>query len=134
MTAEQVEIVRRGYKLLAAGDIDALAGLIDDRFELHPPVAGESAGVVYRGLAGLSDYLADLQSTWERFEQRPEELIDLGDNGVLAILRLEAKGRASGIELSQRVALHWTFEGGRARLGVGYSDVAEARRVVGLES
>ncbi|MGH2922961.1 MAG: nuclear transport factor 2 family protein [Solirubrobacterales bacterium] len=133
MSSEEVEIVRRGYELLSAGDLEGIAPLIHDDFELRPPIAGTTIGAVYRGADGLRQYVADLQEAWASFSQEPEELIDLGDRGVLAILRLDAIGRSSGLELSNRVALHWKFEGGKARAGIGYPDADAARRELGVE-
>ena len=68
----------------------------------------------------------------QRSDQVADQFIDLNENGVLVIFRVHARGRTSGVELAQRLAVHWTFKDGKPWRGVGYSDVDEARRAVGL--
>jgi ketosteroid isomerase-like protein len=132
MSRENVEVVRRAFELLVAGDIDSLAELIPEDGELRSAIAGGSTGAIYRGVPGMRQYLADLAEAWERFDQVADEFIDLNENGVLMIFRVHARARTSGVELAQRLAVHWTFEDGKPWRGVGYSDVDEARRAVGL--
>ena len=47
-----------------------------------------------------------MAQAWERFDQVAEQFIDLGENGVLVIFRTNARGRVSGVELAQRLAVH----------------------------
>jgi ketosteroid isomerase-like protein len=72
-----------------------------------------------------------MAQTWERFDQIPERFIDSGDE-VIVVVRVETKGRGSGIELSQRTAVHFTFRNGKLLRGVGYTDVTSALEAVGL--
>jgi ketosteroid isomerase-like protein len=72
-----------------------------------------------------------MAQSWERFQQVPERFVHSGDD-VMVVARVEAKGRGSGIELSQRMAAHWTFRNGRVLRIVGYMDVASALEAVGL--
>jgi ketosteroid isomerase-like protein len=131
MSAQNVETVRRVFA--AQGDAEEMAPLLHEDWEHRPIVAGRSVGAVYRGVPdGLRDYLADLAETWERHQVFEEELIDLDDDGVLAILRLEARGRTSGVDLVQRAAIHARFKDGKVWRSTGYTDVDEARRAVGL--
>jgi ketosteroid isomerase-like protein len=128
---ENVETLELGYRLLAARDFEGIAPLLDQDFELRPGLAGASEGAVYRGVDGLRRYVSDMAQTWERFQQVPERFIDSGDD-VIALVQVEAKGRGSGIELSQQMAIHWTFRNGRVLRGVGYLDVAAALDAAGL--
>jgi ketosteroid isomerase-like protein len=131
MSRENVETVERGYRLLAVGDFEGIAPLLDPDFELRPVLAGASEGAVYRGVEGLRQYVSDMAQSWERFDQVPERFIDSGDD-VMVVARVEAKGRGSGIELSQRMAAHWTFRNGRVLRVVGHMDVAGALDAAGL--
>jgi ketosteroid isomerase-like protein len=126
-----VETIERGYRLLAASDIEGIAPLLDPDFELRPTLAGAFEGTVYRGVDGLRQYVSDIAQSWERMQQVPERFIDSGDD-VIAVVRVEAKGRGSGIELSQQTATHWTFRNGRVLRGVGYMDLASALDASGL--
>ncbi len=131
MSQENVEIVRHGYRLLAAGDVDGLTELIHPEFELRPVVAGASDDAVYRGRAGVRQYVLDVADTWDRFQQIPQRFLSRGED-VVVILDLNARGKGSGIELSQEVAVVWTFKDGKPWRGVGYLDPADALEAVGL--
>ena len=131
MSEQNLETVRRVFA--SARDFDALAPLFHEDWEHRPVVAGSAVGAVYRGIPdGLRAYQADLADTWERHDVVPEQLIDLADGGVLAMVRLEARGRASGVELAHQAAVHIRFKDGKVWRSIGYRDVDEARRAVGL--
>jgi len=132
VSVDNVALARRAFQLLAAGDVDALAELLHEDGELHSATAGALTGAVYCGVAGVRQYVADLTEVWERFDQVPEEFIDLADGAVLVIVRLNALGRTSGVEVNQRGAAHITFKDGKVWRVVGYSSVEEARFAVGL--
>lgn len=132
MSRENVELMRRVFELLVARDIDSLAALGHEDWEHRPTIAGTATGAVYRGIPGLRAYFADLSEAWERHDQVAEEFIDLKENGVLVISRLTARGRTSGVELAQRIAVHVRFKDGQLWRSVGYTDVDQARRAVGL--
>lgn len=132
MSEQDVEMIRRCFELIAAGDADSLGDLIPEDAELRSAVAGGATGVVYRGARGARQYFADLAEAWERFDQTPEQFVDLGDDGVLVIFRIDARAKTSGIQLTERMAAHYTLKDGKPWRGVGYQDVEEARRAVGL--
>ena len=131
MSEQNVEVVRRVVE--AAGDLDKLTGLLHQDWEHRPAIAGTSTGAVYRGFPdGVRQYRADLADAWKRHDVLPQQFVDLDDDGVLVIFRLEARGRKSGVELSREAAVHCRFKNGQLWRSVGYNDVDEARRAVGL--
>ena len=132
MSRENVEVVRRFFELAAAGDTDSLAELVPEDGELRSAVAGGATGAVYRGAPGIREYFVDVAEAWERFDQIANEFIDLGENGVLVIFRVEARGKTSGVDLVQQLAVHVRLKDGKPWRGVGYNDIEEARRAAGL--
>ncbi len=116
--------------MLAEGDVENLSELVLPEFEFRPAIAGASENAVYRGPAGLGQYVSDMAEAWERFDQVPERFVARGDD-VAVILRLDARGKGSGVELSERVGAVWTFKDGRLWRGVGYSEPADALQAVG---
>ena len=113
MSQENVEIVRRVYALLTAGDPTAMDLVAPDfvvdfsRRRVDPFVLSRDEARV--GLEG-GEYLEPWTAppTWE-----PEELIDAGDK-VFVFLLTKARGKASGAEVIARVANVWTFREGQA--------------------
>jgi ketosteroid isomerase-like protein len=131
VSEQNVEVMRRVVE--AAGNLDVLAALLHEDWEYRPVVAGTSTGAVYRGFPeGFRQYWADLEDAWERHDVSPEQFVDLHDNGVLVIFRLEARGRTSGVELALDAAVHCLFKDGKLWRSIGYDDVDKARRAVGL--
>src|SRR5215203_5681398 len=112
MSAENVETVRRLYELMTRGD----AGLL----ELVAPdfVVDFSRRLIDPFVAQLdrdafASFFREARETWGGLPRwEPEELIDGGDT-VLAFIRFQAEGRASGAEVDVHVANVWTFRYGK---------------------
>src|SRR2546430_231722 len=112
MSPENVEVVRRLLRRVSDGDIDAaLADVAPDAVldwsDSHAPDGG-----IYRGpvewrawLHGRAEGLSEL-----RFD--PTEVIEAQPDTVLTVARLQARGRASGVEVEALGAALWTLHGG----------------------
>jgi ketosteroid isomerase-like protein len=67
-----------------------------------------------RGKEDIRRYWHELRETWAGLRLDPVEVLDVGDGRYVADLRLWGKGRRSGAEVEQRLALLYTFEDGKA--------------------
>jgi ketosteroid isomerase-like protein len=75
-------------------------------------VSGPDPGE-YHGLDGLGAAWRDFLSAWENFRIQPEGVVP-GDPGVYALLlRLQAQGKGSGLEIDAEVANVVRMRGGR---------------------
>ena len=127
---ENVEVVRRSAEAFLAGDIDSALTYFDPEGEFVSRFAAME-GRSYRGEAGVREYLADIEESWESFEREVEELVPAGE-AVLAVLRIRAVSRGGRIPVEERIGLgYWVREGRIVRM-VSYPSVAEARSAVGL--
>jgi ketosteroid isomerase-like protein len=88
----------------------------------------------YRGHQGYRQLYDDWLPAWgDGFQFRPQELIDLGDGRLLALMGWSARGQSSGIELSEQVAMLWTLDDeARVLRERHFFDWAEALEAVGL--
>ncbi len=130
MSQENVEIVRASYQALNAGDMAGAFAAVDSGIEIFDhdiPDATES----YRGLDGLERWRADWEASWASWRWAPEEFIDAGDR-VVAVLRVYAKGRRSGVDVERRDGAVWTFRDGKCTRLDYYGSKAEALQAVGL--
>jgi ketosteroid isomerase-like protein len=130
MSQENVEIVRRWYDAYARGDPDdpALAPF-DPEIEAYDHDildAGE-----YRGFDGLLRWQADWDQQWESWRWDPEEFIDAGER-VVAVLRVHARGRHSGVEVERVDAAVWTLRDGQCVRLDYYNSKQQALKAVGL--
>jgi uncharacterized protein len=130
MPAENLDIVRRGYDAWNRGDLAAVLELVDPSFEWHE--AAEVPGGVHVYTRGqFKAYLVSLGRLWESFRLEPQELREAGDL-VLADVLERARGRASGIEVTQRFVHVWTMRDRRACRMRAYLDKREAMRAAGI--
>jgi ketosteroid isomerase-like protein len=76
--------------------------------------------------------LRDWFEAWESIAYLPTEMIDAGGDEVLALVRVTARGRASGAEVSYEHGQLWTLRDGRVVRMRVFSDHDEALRAAGL--
>jgi ketosteroid isomerase-like protein len=131
MSQQNVEIVAASFKALADGGLDALAeywhpdinwrameGEVDDVGEMH-------------GIAAARRYVQDWVEMFDDISNVAEELLDVGDDRVLAQQRMTGRAKLSGIETELSYAVVYTLREGKI-VGVReYRDRAAALEAVG---
>jgi uncharacterized protein len=134
MSRENVEIVRRGYELFAAGDLQGVAALFADEAELADlgglGVTGTAAGIQY-GPEGFLRSTGEALEAFEDYRIDAEEFIDAGE-AVIVPVRISGRGRASGALIETNLAHVWAFRAGKVIRGDVYRSTAEALDAVGL--
>ena len=68
------------------------------------PIAAALEGRVYRGHEGVVRWLEELRRDWEEFEPVPGEIQELGGGHFLVLGHWRARGRGSGVELTEQPA------------------------------
>jgi uncharacterized protein len=130
VSAEQVEIARKGYEAFVRGDFDAALELMDPEIEAHDPPEMPDAAI-HRGREAVR---RDWEQTFELFEDFTIELerwFDAGDE-VVVFVRYRGRGRESGAEVEALLAHVWTVRDGKAIRLRQYLDGANALRAAGL--
>jgi len=98
MSEENVEIIRRGYELYAAGDLERVAALFSPSAEL-PDAGGlgiaDTTPGTRSGPDGFLRATEEARDAFEDFRVEPEEFIDAGERVVVPVL-ISGRGRASG--------------------------------------
>jgi ketosteroid isomerase-like protein len=130
MSRENVEVVRRVFEALAREDWVALAEFISDDCEVHDFDIPDTH--VYRGPDGLLDWVANWDRAWETWSPRELNFRQVGDDRVLALFRMVAKGRGSGIEINRKDAITFTLHGGKITRVEYYNDQQQALEAAGL--
>ena len=133
MSGENVEVVRELWQAYEKRGLDAVLeffdeninwravpGAIDDEEELH-------------GIEAMRRYLGDWLETFADISTVPTEILDLGGERVLAVLRVWGRARLSGIETGLNYAVVYTLREGKIVRGREYLDRSEALKAVGLE-
>jgi ketosteroid isomerase-like protein len=130
MSQANVEVVRRSLDAFERGDFDAAMDALDPRIEYdltHFP-----DGKVYLGHDGVREAFRIWLGTWEDYRQEIDEVIDLGEDQVVVVLREFGRGKGSGIEVERPTAGVWTLRDGKALRIRFYAGKAEALAAAGL--
>jgi ketosteroid isomerase-like protein len=132
ISQSNVEVVRALTDLWNEGERSVPSQYLDRAVEVESPFSSVT-GEPYRGYAGIERWVRDID---EQFAEWQLDLHDVRDAGavVLAVGRLNGRGRGSGIELDQACAALMDFGSGhlvkRVRI---YWDVGAAFKDAGLE-
>jgi ketosteroid isomerase-like protein len=97
-----------------------LEGAIDDVGEMH-------------GTEALRRYVEDWTDEFEGFKVVLEELLEIGDDLVVAVQQLMGRARLSGIETQLRYAVLYTVRDGKIVRGREYKDKDGALKAAGLD-
>ena len=133
MSARNVEIVREVFEAHGRRDWD-------DVYELYSPDIEWDGGILWGdwGEGGVARGRDGLREAWRRWIEAFEfarfeahDHVDVGDD-VLIRVRMHARGRGSGLETDQVLALVWTVADGLVVRVRAYTELEEARAAVGL--
>jgi len=131
MSAERLEVVRRGYESFNANDLDSALELFDPSIEWHTYIVPGPGGGVYRGHAGVRELWSEAKRIFGDFRNVPEHMFDAGDQ-VVTFVRVEGVGAMSGAAVQARIAHLMTFRGDKVVTVQSYEDRDEALRAAGL--
>ena len=122
---ESIKLLTEAFNLR---DLDAFSELATADVEWLPVFAARVEGDAFRGREGIEAFLAEVAETWEEFRPVPERYEDLGDR-VLAIGRLETRGRESGVPVTSPWGGIFDFRDGKVCSIRTFLDHEEATRV-----
>jgi ketosteroid isomerase-like protein len=134
--AEQdVEIVKRICELHAQGDYKGAAKLIHKKTAWHHHHGFDDYPDVrtYRNYKAIIGYLREFWEAWDEFTITPREFVDAGEERIVALLSLHARGRGSGIVMERLFAEIWTVRKGKAIDYQLYRYPNQALASVGIE-
>jgi ketosteroid isomerase-like protein len=132
MSQENVEFLVDYLQRGTDGGVDAVAefwdpditwrpaeGAIDDVGEMHGPEA-------------VRRYIEDWLDMFDDLTVVAEELVDAGDDRVVAVQRMTGRAKVSGIETEIRFSVVYTLRDGKIVQGREYMDKEQALEAVGL--
>jgi ketosteroid isomerase-like protein len=132
MSKEELEAtVRQGIDAVNSKDVDAIRAGMDPEGELTSRFAAVD-GRIYRGHAGISDYLADMEGVWEEFRLAVEESIAAGAEKLVVVARMKGTARGSGVPVDQGTFGAYEFRHGKIFRAQWFATRAEALEAVGL--
>jgi ketosteroid isomerase-like protein len=132
MSQENVEVVKVAYEAFARGGLDRFMEHFTDDVD-HRAIKGapDDRGPIH-GKDAVRAHLQDWIDTFDRFSFEPVELIDAGEDTVVAIERFGGRAKLSGVETDQLLGNVFTIRDGKIARGREYATRDEALEAAGL--
>ncbi len=132
MSRENVELVRNAYAAFRRRDTDRLLALVHPDAEFSSLIM-EADARVYRGHAGLREYLRAVLEVLPDWEPTEETIEDFGDT-LLVKARINASGAGSGARVEQVMWQVLTIRDGKAQSWRFFRSEAEAREAAARQA
>jgi ketosteroid isomerase-like protein len=132
MSSENVELLQAMLDAYNERGVEAMLPYIGPDFEVTVPPSLSVEPDTYRGHDGMRHYFATFADVMDEVRFEADVFFDAGDK-VVAVTRLVAHARETGLELEQNVVQVWTVSDGLAVRADVYPTKEEALRAVGLE-
>jgi len=129
-TMDATEVIQLAATLFNRRDVERFDELFTPDAELLPAAISGVEGRSFRGQDGARRFFEEVASDWERFEVSIVEVRDLGDR-ALGLGRVAARGRGSGIEVDQELAVVCDMRGSKIARWQSYFSHREALEAVG---
>jgi ketosteroid isomerase-like protein len=131
MSSDNVEVVRSGYDAFNERNFEAMLEIYDPEIVWEQDEGFVEPGTHY-GHAGMRYVFDSILEQFDDFQVRPEEIVELDDGRVLALVRITATGNLSGIRIdTPNGHLFWLRDGKVTRLRL-FIDPVAAREAAGL--
>jgi ketosteroid isomerase-like protein len=120
MSQENIQTVRDAAAAFNRGDLDAWWEYLADDID-HRAVEGapDDPGPIH-GKDAVRAYMQDWLDTFDDFRSEPVELIDAGEDEVVAVVRISGRAKLSGVETDLTYAALYTFRDGKINRGREY--------------
>jgi ketosteroid isomerase-like protein len=126
MSGTNVELARKSLAAWNERDVEWFVDNTTPDFEFVPAVITtvEGEGGAVRGVEQIRRFFAGLDEPWESFVVDEVEFREV-DEQVVCVGRLRAKGRGSGVELDQPIAMALWFRDGKIARARSFLDPDE---------
>jgi ketosteroid isomerase-like protein len=133
MPASALELYREAIAAWNRRDLVAVLEQTAPDFEFHTAQLFPGIEPVYRGREGMVEFWnAFIEAPWALLHVEIDDLSELDDGRVLALLTFTGKGRESGVEVTVQYAHLCTFRDEQVVRIEGFADWEEARKAAGL--
>jgi ketosteroid isomerase-like protein len=132
MSEENVEIVRAAWNAWTSDGLEGLVEYLTDDFD-HRAIEGalDDRGPMH-GKDAFRAYIQDWLDTFDDVRTEVVDLIDAGDDKVIAVLRLSGRAKLSGVETDLTYAVVYTIRDGKVARGREYWTKDQALEAAGL--
>ena len=133
MSQENVEIVRRYYESYAQDEFDPWMEYWSDEIDHRSAEDGIDDPGPIHGKNAMRKHIRDWIDTFDEFWFEAVELIDAGEDTVVAVERFGGRAKLSGVETDQTSGVVLTIREGKIARCREYATRAEALEAAGLQ-
>jgi ketosteroid isomerase-like protein len=123
-----IDVVRRLFGDYADGGVEAVLQAADESIVIEIPPELSAEPDTYRGHDGVRRYFAGFEGMIEDVRYEALELTAVGEDVVLAHIRLSGRGLSSGLDVDMEAFVVHELAGGRITRIRVYADLESARR------
>ena len=132
MSQENVEIVRDAAAAFNRGDLDAWFEYLADDIDYRAAEGALDDRGPMHGKDAIRAYMQDWLDMFDDFKSEPVELIDAGEDQVIAVVRISGRAKLSGVETDLTYAAVYTIRDGKVARGREYWTKEQALEAAGL--
>jgi ketosteroid isomerase-like protein len=129
VSQDNVAVVRGMWEGFLRNDFEVALAAFDPNVEWDGTNLPD--GKVARGLDAVVDHVTRWADLWETWDVELEDVIDAGDDRVIAFTREHCRSKA-GIDVDERHSELYVVKGGKIVYRKGFSDADEALIETGL--
>ncbi len=132
MSEENVKTVRDAFVAYNRGELDAFLEYCADDIDYRAVEGAPDDHGPIHGKEALRAFIQDWFDTFDDFRAEPVELIEAGEDKVIAVVRISGRAKLSGVETDLTYAELWTLRDGKVAWGRQYWTRDEALEAAGL--
>jgi ketosteroid isomerase-like protein len=132
MSEENIELARNAAAAFNSGDLDAWFEYFTDDIDYRAAEGALDDRGPIQGKDALRDFVQDWLDMFDDFVFEPVELIEAGEDKVIAVVRISGRAKLSGVETDLTYAELWKLRDGRVAWGRQYWTRDEALEAAGL--
>ena len=129
MTPAGHQVVLDFANAIDVRDVEGAVALCDPEVEFLSVLALD--GHAYVGHEGIRRYFTEVTAAWEHYQVEVHRVVDAPDGRVAIVMTMHARGRGSGVTLSDPTGHVWTLRDGRLLRNRVFRRPAEALAAVG---
>ena len=132
MSQESVKVVGATYEAFAARGVDGFGDYLTEDVDYRAVEGAPDDRGPMHGKEAVRPYVQDWLDTFDEFTAQPLELIDAGENQVVAVIQIRGRAKLSGVEIDMTFAAVYGIRDGRIASGREYETRDEALKAAGL--
>jgi ketosteroid isomerase-like protein len=132
MSQENVEIVRDAAAAFNRGDLETWFEYVADDIDYRAAEGAPDEHGPIHGKDAVRAYMHDWLDMFDDFKSEPVELIDAGEDRVIAVVKISGRAKLSGVESDLTYAVLYTFRDGKIKQGREYWTRDQALEAAGL--